>query len=117
MNRKKFIQLSSTLIAGSFLNGNELEASGIWGKEELVILHTNDFHSRFEPFPSSHKTWGDKGGISRLKTLIDQYRSQYKHILLLDSGDVWQGTAYFNVFKGHPELEWMKNVNYQRKSP
>lgn len=113
MNRKKFIQLSSTLIAGSFLNGNELEASGIWGKEELVILHTNDFHSRFEPFPSSHKTWGDKGGISRLKTLIDQYRSQYKHILLLDSGDVWQGTAYFNVFKGHPELEWMKNVNYQ----
>jgi 5'-nucleotidase len=113
MNRKKFIQLSSTLVAGSILNAHDLTASGIFGKQELVILHTNDFHSRFEPFPSSHKLWGDKGGISRLKTLIDQYRSQYKHILLLDSGDVWQGTAYFNVFKGHPELEWMKNVNYQ----
>lgn len=113
MNRKKFIQLSSTLVAGSVFSANELEASGIWNKEELVILHTNDFHSRFEPFPSTHKTWGNKGGISQLKTLIDQFRKQYKNVILLDSGDVWQGTAYFNVFKGHPELEWMKNVNYQ----
>lgn len=113
MNRKKFIQLSSTLVAGNLLNANKLQGSGIFKKEELVILHTNDFHSRFEPFPSSHKTWANQGGISQLKTLIDQTRKQHKNVILLDSGDVWQGTAYFNVFKGHPELEWMKSVNYQ----
>jgi len=113
MNRKKFIQLSSAFVAGNLLNAKELDGSGIFGKEELVILHTNDFHSRFEPFPGSHKNWANQGGISQLKTLIEQTRKQHKNVILLDSGDVWQGTAYFNVFKGHPELEWMKTVNYQ----
>ena len=113
MNRKKFIKLSSSVFAGSILIPKELESSLHPIKNELVIIHTNDFHSRFEPFPATHKTWGNQGGIAKLKTLIDDYRARYKNILLLDSGDVWQGTPYFNVFKGYPELEWMKNANYQ----
>lgn len=113
MNRKKFIQLSSSFIAGSAFIPQQLFSESIPSKNELVILHTNDFHSRFEPFPSTHKTWKNRGGIAKLKTLIEQYKEQHKHVLLLDSGDVWQGTPYFNVFKGHPELEWMKNAGYQ----
>lgn len=112
MNRKKFIQLSSTFAFGGILKANNLSSDSFWKKEELVILHTNDFHSRFEPFDKNHKTWPNQGGIAQLKSLVDSYRIQHKNVILLDSGDVWQGTSYFNIFKGQPELEWMKNVNY-----
>ncbi len=81
-------------------------------KPTITILHTNDFHSRFEAFEPQNKRWGNQGGIARMKELIDQERSMDSDLLLFDSGDVFQGTPYFNVFKGHPELEWMNKVGY-----
>jgi len=81
-------------------------------KQTVTILHTNDFHSRFEAFESQNKRWGNQGGIARMKDLIDQERSIDTDLMLFDSGDVFQGTPYFNVFKGHPELEWMNKVGY-----
>ncbi len=78
----------------------------------VTIIHTNDFHSRFEPFESQNKRWGNQGGIARMKDLIDFERSIDPNLFLFDSGDVFQGTPYFNIFKGHPELEWMKKAGY-----
>lgn len=79
---------------------------------QVTIIHTNDFHSRFEPFESQNKRWGNQGGIARMKDLIDRERSVDPNLFLFDSGDVFQGTPYFNIFKGHPELEWMKKAGY-----
>ena len=76
----------------------------IWAKspkKSLTILHTNDFHSRLEAFPANHKTFAGKGGIAQLKTVID--RETTNNSILLDCGDVFQGTPYFNLFGGKIE--------------
>ena len=109
--RRKFIKQSAVFGLGlAFLQFQELNASN--KQKRLVILHTNDFHSRFEPFPSNHRKWPNQGGISRLTSLITKLKQENEHVLLLDSGDVFQGTPYFNIFKGNPELEWIKKMNY-----
>ena len=78
---------------------------------DLLVLHTNDLHSRIEPFPANHPMAG-KGGIANLATLIQQHRKQHPHVLLLDCGDVFQGTPYFNLFGGAVEYQWMQNMGY-----
>lgn len=109
--RRKFIKQSAVFGLGlAFLPFHELNASN--KSKRLVILHTNDFHSRFEPFPSNHRKWPNQGGISRLTSLITKIKQENEHVILLDSGDVFQGTPYFNIFKGNPELEWIKKMNY-----
>ena len=110
-NRRKFIKQSAIFSLGiAFLPVIDLKAAK--NSNRLVILHTNDFHSRFEPFPENHRKWPNKGGISRLTSLIEKVRVENEHVLLLDSGDVFQGTPYFNIFRGHPELEWIQKMNY-----
>ena len=81
-------------------------------KNTWSILHTNDFHSRFLPFAATHKRHANQGGIARLTQLVSELRQQHEHVTLFDSGDVFQGTPYFNVFKGHPELQWMQRMEY-----
>ncbi len=80
-------------------------------KISLLVLHTNDFHSRLEPFPSNHSQAG-KGGIRNLGSLIRQKKTEADNVLLLDCGDVFQGTPYFNFFGGKIEFEWMSMLNY-----
>lgn len=72
----------------------------------LVILHTNDTHSQIEP--------NDKnlGGVLRRKALIDSVKNVYKHVLVVDAGDVVQGTTYFNLYKGEAEQRLMNELGY-----
>lgn len=79
---------------------------------KLVILHTNDWHSRIEPFPAGAGSNANQGGAIRRAALIDQVRSQEEHVLLLDSGDVFQGTPYFNFFAGELEFKLMSQMRY-----
>lgn len=83
---------------------------------QLNLLHTNDFHSRIEAFPANHPQAG-KGGILQLSTLIEQHRARNPHTLLLDSGDVFQGTPYFNYFGGSVEYAWMSKMGYHATTP
>jgi 5'-nucleotidase len=53
-----------------------------------------------------------KGGIANLATLIKQLKASHPHVLLLDCGDVFQGTPYFNFFGGQIEYQWMQNMGY-----
>ncbi len=109
-SRRTFIQRmgqSIGLAAISSLplpNRNELQ--------EVIILHTNDVHSRIEPFPESAGELAGKGGAARRAAYIESVRQQNEHVLLLDSGDIWQGTPYFNVFKGGLEFELMSQMKY-----
>jgi 5'-nucleotidase len=66
-----------------------------------------------ESFPVNHPKYPGQGGIGRLKTLIDNQRSSGDHSLLLDCGDVFQGTPYFNRFGGVPEYRWMNLAGYE----
>lgn len=74
--------------------------------EHLVILHTNDTHSQIDP--ESH----DLGGVMRRKAVIDSVRGAEKNVLLVDAGDVVQGTLYFNLYRGEVEHKVMNELGY-----
>ena len=79
----------------------------------LRILHTNDHHAHLEPVK-----FGDRllGGIARRRTLIDQIRAENKTnqepLLLLDAGDIFQGTLYFNQYLGQADLDFYNALAY-----
>lgn len=75
--------------------------------EKLVILHTNDTHSQLDPTKET-----DRGGILRRKALIDSVRSVNENVLLIDAGDIVQGTLYFNLYKGVPEYRFVNELGY-----
>ncbi len=87
-----------------------LEASG--DDLHLVILHTNDTHSRMDPFPMDGGPLQGLVGVARRATLVNRVRDRNPNVLLLDSGDIFQGTPYFNFFKGEIEFEAMSALGY-----
>ncbi|HNQ13648.1 MAG TPA: metallophosphatase [Bacteroidia bacterium] len=80
--------------------------------EKITILHTNDVHSHIEPFPSNDPKFPGLGGAERRAALIHRIRNEEEHVLLLDAGDLVQGTPYFNVFKGEVEYKLMNEMQY-----
>lgn len=81
--------------------------------EKITILHTNDQHSRIEPFEvSDDERYSDKGGFARRAALIQKIRQQEENVLLLDAGDVFQGTPYFNFYGGELEFKLMTKMGY-----
>lgn len=83
----------------SFLLLFTLSVSQLCGETNITILHTNDTHSHLMPFDS--KEYGpDSGGIVRRSGLIKSIRNQLGNVLLLDAGDILQGTPFYIIFKG-----------------
>jgi 5'-nucleotidase len=80
--------------------------------QNLILLHTNDTHSRIEPVPESDKYNPDLGGVVRRAAYVDKMRSENENVLLFDAGDFLQGTPYFNMFKGTVEIEAMNMLKY-----
>ena len=103
MNKKYFSLLFLTV----FMCGTVA-----FGQKSIVILHTNDTHSRIEPIPESDRIAGNKGGVVRRMNYIEQVRKENKNVLLFDAGDFLQGTPYFNLFKGEVETEAMNMMRY-----
>lgn len=112
MNRRDFIKHS--LLTGAALTiGNPIMAEDLFSKgKTLTILHTNDMHSRIEPFPNDGGRFANQGGMTKLATLINQIRTEQDNILLLDAGDVFQGTPYFNFYGGELEFKMMSKMGF-----
>jgi 5'-nucleotidase len=112
VKRRKFIQ-NLVLGTGTLLVSPSLfSQENLKKKKHLVILHTNDTHSTIEPFPSNHSKFPNMGGVSKRHTIIQKIRSEEEHVLLLDAGDIFQGTPYFNVFNGELEMKLMSILEY-----
>lgn len=79
---------------------------------QLTILHTNDVHSRIEPFPMDGSRNQGMGGVARRAALVKKIRAEQKNVLLLDAGDIFQGTPYFNLFGGELEMKLMSDMGY-----
>ncbi len=88
--------------------------SGTWNddRKKVTILHTNDTHSHIDPFPLNHSKYPGQGGVERRKKLIDLIREEEKNVLLLDAGDIFQGTPFFNVHGGEIEIKLMSAMGY-----
>jgi 5'-nucleotidase len=80
--------------------------------KKITILHTNDTHSHIDPFDAEHPKYANMGGVTKRATLINQIRQQEKNVLLLDAGDIFQGTPYFNYYGGELEFKLMSMLKY-----
>ncbi|GLR17209.1 bifunctional metallophosphatase/5'-nucleotidase [Portibacter lacus] len=78
----------------------------------ITILHTNDMHSRIDPFPMDGGRNQGMGGVVMRAAKIEEIRKEREHVLLLDAGDVFQGTPYFNFFNGEVEVKAMSEMKY-----
>lgn len=82
------------------------------GEKLITILHTNDTHSQIDPLPANDRQYPDKGGVARRATLVKRVRQENPNTLLIDAGDVFQGTPYFNFYKGEVEYKAMSLIGY-----
>ena len=102
------------MAAGTFIVGGPLISEILADEKayQLTILHTNDVHSRIDPFPMDGSANQGLGGVAARSELIEKIRIEKEHVLLLDAGDIFQGTPYFNFYKGEPEIRAMSSMKY-----
>lgn len=87
---------------------------------KLTILHTNDFHSRFEPISKYDSGCGAEdnaegkcfGGSARLVTAISEARERADNSILVDGGDQFQGSLFYTYYKGKAAAEFMNKLGY-----
>lgn len=112
MNRRNFIR--GVLAGGSILYlGNipfELTASD--KKKVITFLHTNDIHCHIDPFSGTDERTNGKGGLARISEYAAIIRAENPNTLLLDAGDRFQGTPYFNYYKGELIMKAMSLAGY-----
>ena len=107
-NRRSFIKQSGLGILGLSLVPQLSFAKR--GDVKITILHTNDMHSHIQPFTSGRNK--GLGGMAQRAGLINSIREKEDHVLLLDAGDIFQGTPYFNFYGGELEFKLMSEMKY-----
>lgn len=97
-----------------------LAAGTAWADYSLTILHTNDFHARFEPISkydsgcSAEDNAEGKcfGGSARLVSAVNAARARSDNSILVDGGDQFQGTLFYTYYKGKLAAEMMNKMGY-----
>ena len=107
-NRRKFIKKIGLGAVGLTMINHELIAQE--DVKRITILHTNDMHSRIEPFSSG--SFKGIGGMAQRSSIINEIRKKEKNVLLFDAGDIFQGTPYFNFYGGELEFKLMSQMKY-----
>ena len=111
MKRREFIE--KTAASSALLSlGLSLSSFDSAKTKQLTILHTNDVHSYIDPFPADHPRNANMGGVARRAALIETIRKENPNVLLLDAGDIFQGTPYFNYYGGELEFKLMSLMKY-----
>lgn len=114
ITRKTFLRRLSLLGAGIGCFGHQT----LWAADRrttetvISIMHTNDTHARIEPFPAGSGDYSGLGGVARRASLVRSVRQENPYNLLLDAGDVFQGTPYFNYYHGALDFEVMSRMGY-----
>jgi len=111
-NRRAFLKVLGGSAALIGLSGIPFDLLAKQDLVKLTILHTNDVHSHIDPFPDNDPKYPGMGGVARRAALIKKIRAEEQHVLLLDVGDIFQGTPYFNMYGGEVELKMMSEMGY-----
>lgn len=113
MKRRDFIQQVSATTALVTVGGFGLQSfSTVPKTAKITILHTNDVHSHIDAFGPEDGRNANKGGVARRASLIESIRLENPNTLLLDAGDIFQGTPYFNYYGGELEFKLMSKLKY-----
>ncbi|MCA1335125.1 bifunctional metallophosphatase/5'-nucleotidase [Pseudooceanicola marinus] len=97
-----------------------LSAGTAMADYSLTILHTNDFHARFEPISKYDSGCSAEdndagecfGGSARLVTAVEEARGRAENSILVDGGDQFQGTLFYTYYKGKLAAEMMNKMGY-----
>ena len=111
-NRRKFIKIAGAGSAFLALGSSLLTSCSQKKAQKITILHTNDTHSRIDPFPEDHPKYAGMGGVAKRAKIIQDIRDKEENVLLLDAGDIFQGTPYFNYYKGELNFKLMSMLKY-----
>ena len=117
MNRRLFLKQAGIGAFVSSIGAFPIEAIAAQDLFKLTILHTNDTHSRIEPFPMDGSRFAGMGGAEPRQRMIKKIRSMESNVLLVDAGDIFQGTPYFNLFDGALEISLMNEMGYEASVP
>lgn len=113
MKRRDFIQKTSAGLALTTIGTLGLQSFTASAKTaKITILHTNDVHSHIDAFGPEDGRNANKGGVARRASLIQSIKNENPHTLLLDAGDIFQGTPYFNYYGGELEFKLMSKLKY-----
>lgn len=112
MERRNFIKKTAATATFIGLNGTFSLLNESKNITKIVVLHTNDVHSHIDPFPADHPRNPNMGGAAKRAFIIEKIRKENKNVLLLDAGDSFQGTPYFNYYEGELELKVMNMMQY-----
>ena len=113
MKRRNFLKhIKTSSIYGITLPYFETFNSSLKDLKKITILHTNDVHSHIDPFPKNDPVNPNGGGVIARSNLINSIKKDNPNTLVLDAGDVFQGTPYFNFFGGEIELKLMSKMGY-----
>ncbi|TWT14337.1 bifunctional UDP-sugar hydrolase/5'-nucleotidase [Planomicrobium sp. CPCC 101079] len=100
MNGKFMKTAIASVLAASALGFQaSAPANAADGDFNLTIMHTNDTHANLD-------------NVAKRVTLVNQIREEHPNNLLLDAGDVFSGTLYFNTFQGQADLDFMNLMKY-----
>lgn len=111
MNRRDFVQKAGIVLGTFFVSGKTF-ASAEKRSQKITILHTNDTHSNIDPFPSNHAKYPNQGGVAKRHALFQKIKAEEENVIILDAGDIFQGTPYFNMFGGVLEMKLMAELGY-----
>ena len=111
------ILLSCVLSLGLFSQSSIAAHDKVY---EITILHTNDFHARFRPISKYDNNCSEEnnakgkcfGGTARLISAVEDARARHSNTILLDGGDQFQGTLFYNLYKGKVAAEMMNKLGY-----
>ncbi len=86
----------------------------------LTILHTNDIHAHIDQFNDLGQSCSEEdiqknacfGGYPRIASAVEAARKKGGNVLLLDAGDQFTGTLFFNVLKGAPSQACLNALRY-----
>ena len=123
LSLQKIVPINVAILLSCFLSFGLFSQSSIAAHDkvyEITILHTNDFHARFRPISKYDNNCSAKnnakgkcfGGSARLSTAIEDARSRHSNTILLDGGDQFQGTLFYNLYKGKVAAEMMNMLGY-----
>ena len=112
MKRRSFLEKTTAATAFVGLGGLTGLAMTSNSARHITILHTNDVHSHIDPLPASDTRNPNMGGVARRASLIEKIRKENPNTLLLDAGDSFQGTPYFNFYGGELEFKLMSKMRY-----
>ena len=112
MKRRDFLQQTAATTALVSLGGLGLQSFTSNTTKKITILHTNDVHSHIDAFGPEDGRNANKGGVARRASLVESLRKENPNTLLLDAGDIFQGTPYFNYYGGELEFKLMSMLKY-----